>query len=328
MNKLFTISLAFCAFNSFSQSYAPPANTAGTKAMANDSSAFVAWATGIDLKRGFLNISDTNFRINGNNKASYGSANEALHQAEGSSATVVSLGDGGVATLTFAKPIANGAGPDFAVFENSFLPDFLELAFVEVSSDGVHFFRFPSHTELQFTTQVATYGTIDCRNLNNFAGNYEQGFGTPFDLSELPVSPDLNVNAVTHVRIIDVVGTINPAFATYDSHGNIVNDPFPTAFASGGFDLDGVGVIHEQLIFGLEENEMIVNIYPNPTNGVLNINLGKTADFSILDLSGKVLLTKENIQHEVLDLTVFGSGIYLLELSDSGHKITRRVVVK
>jgi hypothetical protein len=53
----------------------------------------------------------------------------------------------------------------------------------------------------------------------------------------------LDVNAVQAVRIVDVVGAISPLYATPDSLGNIVNDPWPTAFASGGFDLDGVAVI-------------------------------------------------------------------------------------
>ena len=56
---------------------------------------------------------------------------------------VVSLGDGGVAILTFDTPLSDGPGPDFAVFENAFLETFLELAFVEVSSDDVNYFRFP-----------------------------------------------------------------------------------------------------------------------------------------------------------------------------------------
>ncbi|MFN6048554.1 MAG: T9SS C-terminal target domain-containing protein, partial [Bacteroidota bacterium] len=56
--------------------------------------------------------------------------------AEGPAASngVVSLGDGGIATLTFDPPITNGDGFDFAVFENTFLDTFLELAFVEVST--------------------------------------------------------------------------------------------------------------------------------------------------------------------------------------------------
>lgn len=327
MNKLYTLSLAFLAFNAFSQSYAPPANTPGTTAMTNDSSAFVAWATGIDLKRGYLNAADTNFALNGTNKASHGNPNEALHQAQGSSMTVVSLGDGGIATLTFAHPITNGPGPDFAVFENSFQPDFLELAFVEVSSDGVHFFRFPTHSEVPVTTQVAPTGLIDCRRLNNFAGKYEQGYGTPFDLSDLPVDALLNDQAITHVRVIDVIGSINPAIATYDSQGNMVNDPYPTAFASGGFDLDGVGVIHQKTL-GLNENEIWANIYPNPTSGIFLVSIEKEMNLRILDLAGKILIEKRGIQHESIDMTPFGSGVYLVELSNAGQKAVKRIVVE
>ena len=55
------------------------------------------------------------------------------------------LGDDGSLVLTFPAPIADGAGPDFAVFENAFSTEFLELAFVEVSSDGTNFTRFPAH---------------------------------------------------------------------------------------------------------------------------------------------------------------------------------------
>jgi hypothetical protein len=46
------------------------------------------------------------------------------------------------------------------------------------------------------------------------------------------------------VRVTDVVGSINPLFGTRDSLGNLINDPFPTATPSGGFDLNGVGVLH------------------------------------------------------------------------------------
>ena len=56
----------------------------------------------------------------------------------------VCLGDGGSITMTFDNAIRDGEGFDFAVFENSFDEKFLELAYVEVSSDGVNFVRFPN----------------------------------------------------------------------------------------------------------------------------------------------------------------------------------------
>lgn len=327
MNKFLTFSLAFTALNAFSQSYAPAASQPGTTAMHKDSSAFTAWATGVEIKRGFLDMADTNFMLNGSNKASYGAPEEALHQAEGSSATVVSLGDGGMATLTFAHPIQNGPGPDFAVFENGFQPDFLELAFVEVSSDGGTFFRFPSHSENQFATQIAGGGTMDCRNLDNLAGKYQQGYGTPFDLSDLEPNLLLDLNAITHVRIIDVGGTINPELASHDSHGNIVNDPYPTAFASGGFDLDGVGVVHEKTL-GMDEYQLITAIYPNPVNGMLNIDLEKKCAVQIVDLTGKILVSEESVQYAKIDLSQLGSGIYLVKIFDGLQQNVQRIVKK
>lgn len=324
MNKLTSFIVLFTSTFGWTQSYAPAANQVGTTAIHKDSSIFVAWATGIELKRGYLDIADTNFMISGSNKVDFGDPSEALYQAQGSSATIVSLGDGGVATLTFERPIFNGEGPDFAVFENSFLPDFLELAFVEVSSDGEHFFRFPAHSENQFSVQIATYGTMDCRYINNLAGKYQQGFGTPFDLSDLPLDNLLDVNAITHVRIVDVIGTIDPALASLDQFGNIINDPYPTAFASGGFDLDGVGVIHQKTL-GLEETSLNYRIYPNPSHGMIHLDFQLVSDIRIIDFSGKVIAVYEKLQQQQLDLSAFQKGMYWMEVENPSGKFTQKI---
>jgi hypothetical protein len=181
----------------------------------------------------------------GGGSASFGSGSEALGPADGNASHVVSLGDGGQITLTFDHAITNGPGADLAVFENSFSDTFLELAFVEVSTNGSDFVRFPAVSLTSTTTQVSSFGSLDPANLDNLAGKYRAGYGTPFDLSQVDgLSAAVNVNDIRYVRVLDVVGSINPSFGTHDSLGNLVNDPYPTAFASGGFDLDGVGVIH------------------------------------------------------------------------------------
>jgi hypothetical protein len=139
------------------------------------------------------------------------------------------------------------------VFENSFSDTFLELAYVEVSSNGADFVRFPSVSLTQATTQVGGFGTLDPTNIHNLAGKYRGGFGTPFDLADLiPLaSPTLDLDSITHVRVVDVVGRINaapgnPGYSpSLDADGRIINDPYSTPFPSGGFDLDGVGVINQ-----------------------------------------------------------------------------------
>ena len=248
----------------------PQAGQPGSQAIPNTSPLFQEWASSVvSVTRGPQDITNPNSPL-----ASAGTPSNALGMADGSSGHIVSLGDGGSITLGFATPIANGPGADFAVFENGFLSGgtglaFLELGFVDVSSDGVNFFRFPSVSQTQTTTQVGGFGLLDASNLHDLAGKYIAGFGTGFDLDELAgVSPLLDIHHVIDVRITDVVGSIDPRFGTRDSLGNLINDPFTTPFASGGFDLNGVGVINMDAAV------------PEPTSLAL-LGLGAAALFGI-----------------------------------------------
>ncbi len=225
--------------------FSPAAGQPNSTAVSNTSPKILAWATGFeDLVRGPLDIANP-----GLGNASFGTGAEGVGPASGAPGDVVSLGDGGQITLTFGMPLIDRPGADFAVYENGFQfgsDSFLELAFVEVSSDGVNFFRFDAVSLTQTVTQLGAFDPVDPTNVNNLAGKYVGGFGTPFDLNELDgVSVLLDTNNVTHVRLIDTVGSLNPAHRTLDSLGNPINEPYPTAFASGGFDLDGVAVLHE-----------------------------------------------------------------------------------
>ena len=251
----FFLVLAVCSSVVSAGPYAPAAGEPNSTAIYMDDPNFAAWATGITVQRGYVKIDEPDLGY-----VSYGSDANALGKAEGDSFGVVSLGDDGSATLTFENPIANGPSYDFAVFENAFDDTFLELAFVEVSSDGSNFFRFDSVSLTQTDTQVGSFGVLDTNDLHNLAGKYRQGYGTPFDLAELKdVNSLLDVSRITHVRIIDVVGCIQDGYARYDSLANKINDPWPTPFATGGFDLDAVAVIHEKTLLADFNGDGIVN---------------------------------------------------------------------
>ncbi|GIW77405.1 MAG: hypothetical protein KatS3mg104_2468 [Phycisphaerae bacterium] len=250
MRHIFWAASAISAFAGIVQAgpYAPAAGQVGSTAIPYNDSRFVGWATGGTLVRGPQDINNPTGPL-----ASFGVLSDAFGSAGTTTTAVVSLGDGGFATLTFDQPIRNGPGVDFAVFENGFSDTFLELAFVEVSSNGINFFRFPAYSETQTTTQVGGFGLLDPTNLHNLAGKYRVGYGTPFDLDDLLslAGPTLDLNHITHVRVIDVVGRIdaapgNPSYIpSLDSLGRVINDPYSTPFASSGFDLDGIGVINQ-----------------------------------------------------------------------------------
>lgn len=302
------------------QSYAPPAGQAGSTAIAKSSSVIIGWATGITIVRGPQDIANPTGPL-----TSSGNPNDALG---GTGTGVVSLGDGGSATVTFGAPIANGPGFDFAVFENGFSDTFLELGFVEVSSDGINFFRFPSHSETQTSTQIGGFGAVDCRYINNLAGKYRANFGTPFDLADLPDNSLLDKDNITHVKIIDAIGTINPLYASHDSYGNIVNELYSTPYATGGFDLNAVGVINIKTLGNKAFEKNIISLYPNPASDIVHINSEEESAIVIYDLSGKIIRTFPKANHKEITVSDLNSGIYLFEVTTQNKKSTKRILVK
>jgi len=209
--------------------YPPAAGEDGSHAIHMENSAFEYWATGY-----------SDYIVGKNVDKTWQVPENALGEAEGNSFDIVALGSGGMLTLTFDLPIENGEGWDFAVFENSFSDRYLELAYVEVSSNGVDFVRFDA---ISLTVDpVPGFGNIDPTDVDGLAGKYRQGYGVPFNLEDLSDKPavlsgTVDLSGISHVRIVDVVGD----GSSLDSLGEVIYDPYPTS-GSAGFDLDAVGV--------------------------------------------------------------------------------------
>ena len=193
---------------------------------------------------------------------------------------IVSLGDlsqadinagtpPGQITLSFTETIRDQNGYDFVVFENGFYYDenqyFCEFGYVEVSSDGTYFARFPS---VSLTGgRVGAYGMVDITKVYNLAGKHPNSgnefTGTPFDLSEIRNEPNVvaglvDLNNISYVRIVDIPGSgdfydnarklIDPCtWPDWDYFD--VNHPIYDAWltwGSGGFDLEAIGVLQPQ----------------------------------------------------------------------------------
>ncbi|MBO6058506.1 MAG: T9SS type A sorting domain-containing protein [Bacteroidales bacterium] len=332
MRKLLVILMVVMPVALWAQ-FAPAQDKPGTTAMHADSSAFVAWATGCVVEPGPMNITNPSAGLAGQGWP----AENVIGVPQGTYG-VTCLGDGGRATVTFASPICNRPGPDFAVFENGFANAqntdmwFLELGFVEVSSDGENFFRFPAISMVQTETQVGGMGCIDPAQIHNLASKYGAMYGTPFDLDEVPDDPLLDKNNITHVRIIDVIGNIDPEYCTYDSQGHPVNDPWPTPFASCGMDLDAVGVIHDVAHtpgLGIADNEMeSISVYPNPAHDIIRIETRSIASVQSVDLynvTGQKVLSSNEKEINVSGLE---PGVYFVRVNCGGNSLIERVVIK
>jgi hypothetical protein len=214
--------------------------------------------------------------------------NKALGPATGNNLDIVSLGDlsrqqidaavpPGQITLSFSEPIRNGKGYDFVVFENGLISEldtssgsvmgqmFGELGYVEVSSNGKDFIRFPSVSLT--SAPVGRYGTIEISKIYNLAGKHPNAnglcTGTPFDLKEIANEPNVisglvDINDIKYVRIVDIPGSgdfydnatmhnisVKPSSWDFYANNHPIYDAWWT-YDSGGLDLEAIGVLEEQ----------------------------------------------------------------------------------
>lgn len=319
---IFLFCISYLNINSSYCQFAPAAGVPGTSAMHKDSSAFIDWVWQCNVVRGFQNISNTSIGY-----ASAGDSSEVLGIA--GSNGVVSLGDGGEAICSFWNHISNGPSYDFAVFENSFNDNFLELAFVEVSDDGINFFRFPATSFIQDTIQIGTFDTAGIpEKLNNLAGKYRALYGTPFDLEEMNGIPGLDINSITHVKIIDVIGNIDTNYCSYDQYGNKINDPWPTEFPTGGFDLEAIGVINNW-INSVDENSNSrqFEFYPNPVKEKIHIISNENHyKVSICSINGQKIIEFDEFSNKIIDVSNLDNGIYFLEFVVEKRKFIQKLI--
>ena len=309
--------------------FAPQAGQIGSTAIHCDSSIFIEWAKTCSVNRGFQDISNQSLGL-----ATSGDSSMVIGKAGNG---VVSLGDGGSAIITFENPIKNGAGYDFAIFENSFSDTFLELAFVEVSSDGINYYRFPCTSLTQDTLQIDGFGHVDATKIDNFAGKYRAMYGTPFDLQQLDTINELDINSITHIKIIDVVGCIQAIYAQHDQFGHKINDPWCTPFPSSGFDLDAVGVINSKNPSEIinENITFSFSVFPNPVIDNINIKFfdinNEPIKISIIDILGSEVFnsnfTGKNNNKININVSNIKNGVYFIELKTSLTKFTQKIII-
>lgn len=215
------------------EKYPPAAGLPGTTAVSMNDPRIVGWATGWQDPVTYGAGVDDIWRV----------PERAVGPAEGTTAGVVSLGEGGSIVLTFDPPISDAAGADLAVFENAFNDTFLELGYVEVSSNGLDYLRFDN--AYLGAGSVGGFSAHEAQDIGSLAGKYGQGFGTPFDLAVFVNRSQVrsglvDLSKIRYVRIVDIVGD----GSSLDSFGRPIFDPYPTV-GSAGFDLDGIAVLNQ-----------------------------------------------------------------------------------
>ena len=161
-----------------------------------------------------------------------------------------------------------------------------------------------------FNTNVNASGNL---NLNDF------GLGT-YTGDVTPLTTELNIT-LTVLGFLDI-GTLDQIINYYydDNDGSLVfrssTNIFDISVAGNTFN-DTITTLEAQdrSTLSINENDIISNIslYPNPTNDILNIKLSNIKSIEIIDLNGRIVMSKKSNLKDI-DVSLLESGIYLANI--------------
>jgi hypothetical protein len=78
------------------------------------------------------------------------------------------------------------------------------------------------------------------------------------------------------------------------------------------------------------ENKLInkINIYPNPSNDYITIDLNESFFYEIYDLQSKKVSSKFIDQNNVIDVSGLNTGVYVLSITTSSNVYTQKIFKK
>ncbi len=123
------------------------------------------------------------------------------------------------------------------------------------------------------------------------------------------------VSGTGSTGVFDITYTLSNSCATTSAH-------FTITVAAGRGIANATG--------GIEESSSPLKTYPNPTTGVVTLELPKQNDnteLMIFDVSGKVVETKTTNEAKIsFDMSGYSKGVYMIQVKSGDHTYNEKVV--
>lgn len=152
-------------------------------------------------------------------------------------------------------------------------------------------------------------------------------FGTAFASLELPTQAEVTLSNTT-TSMMDIMwyegsynGNVEGQYSLVGDLTLIDNIMNPDQITAG------IDVIVSEEVGIIEETTEDVNVYPNPTSGLLNIKSNNIVSYSLVDLTGRTILN-ENTSSDYLtiDLSVYSNGNYILIVNTLDKTYSKHIV--
>lgn len=179
---------------------------------------------------------------------------------------------------------------------------------------------------LTLVIQTDSYGDECSWNIKNSAGTtvLSNGFTTYANNTTYNIPISLPTDDCYKFTLNDSYGDGGGPVSLIDSN-NVTVYTTNGAYGSGAFRSFATGAY-----LGLDRNELEgFNIYPNPTEGILNISTPTKVDIFITDVTGKTVYSQKNIiDNANLDLTFLQSGIYFAKVKSETAEKNEKIIIK
>jgi hypothetical protein len=205
----------------------------------------------------------------------------------------------------------------------------LDLINVMENTTGQNFNQFFQEWYLGegYPTYSAKWNQIDNQLIVQLSQTTSAPAITPFFTTPvvLRFSRDLGGDTLIKINIVTATTTVQ---IPVNGHLNSLNAIDPSNFI-----VNKIGTIDKDATLAVSKNIPLdddIHIYPNPTNGNLNINIPEnhTCEVQIFNSSGKLVQTSTINESGQLALYNLPKGDYIVQLKDKNGEFIRRKIIR
>jgi len=69
-------------------------------------------------------------------------------------------------------------------------------------------------------------------------------------------------------------------------------------------------------------------VYPNPSNGLVNVQVSEKSIVTLFDLTGRVIATYQVNRNETISFNQAAAGVYILKVESENHVSTHKLIVQ
>lgn len=174
------------------------------------------------------------------------------------------------------------------------------------------------------TIQTDNWGNEVRWNIKNSQGTtvYQGG---PYGNNQTYTIPLILNDDCYEFNLIDLYGDGGGPVSLIDSDGTVIYSSPNGQYGSG----ESVNFRSNGVLSTSDNSVDMFAFYPNPSNGIINIQTKNNLEITIFDITGKKILNVAEVSNgSQIDLSGLTVGLYLVKMNDGVNQSTQKLIIK